>query len=97
MAADSLLLVRLAAPLAELLGLTRSLLSEPHGGQDEQRELQVLRLPVFEHLAAEIRRRHVAAIRDARRLVCRLLVVVSPPARGRLSGQSEQEDGQESE
>src|SRR3712207_7429882 len=48
--ADLLLGVALAALLARLLGLGRAALHEPDRAEDEQRELQVLRLPVLHHV-----------------------------------------------
>jgi hypothetical protein len=101
--ADVLLGVGLAALLARLLGLGRALLDEPDREEDEERELQVLRLPVLGHRLREARGRQIAA--QAQRLrglaghlgMPGLEVVVLVPARDRLADQRGQEEGEEGE
>ena len=101
--AHGLLLVGLAALLARLLGLGRSLLDEPDREQDEQRELQVLRLPVLGHGLREVRRGEEAGEADRLRRLVRHLgvpgleVVVVLPARVRLAGQGGEEEREEDE
>jgi hypothetical protein len=46
-AAHLLVLVGLGTDILEPLGFTRAALHEPDGGQDVERELQILRLPVL--------------------------------------------------
>src|SRR3954451_22612556 len=94
---DLLLLVRLAARLAQLLGLRRAALQQPHGGEDVERELEELRLPVLHHVAAEARREDVAAERDRVVLVAELLVVEVGVADERLPDQGDEEDAAEEE
>ena len=62
--ADALVLVGFEADLVGFLGLGRSALDQPDGAEDEQRELQVLGLPVLEHVDAELGRAHIAPQRD---------------------------------
>jgi hypothetical protein len=77
------------------------LLHEPHARQDEDRELQVLRLPVLHHRPAERRRRHVAPQRQRLRLLVEqfgvgdLLVVVERVARDRLGHEQNEEQHEE--
>src|SRR5215212_6854130 len=90
--ADLLLLVGLGARLVELFGLRRAALEQPHGGEDVERELEELRLPVLHHVAAEARGEHVAAERDRVVLVAELLVVEVGVTDQRLADEREQED-----
>ena len=73
--ADLLLVVRLAAGLVELLRLRGAALQQPDRPEDEQRELQVLRLPVLHHGLTEVRRGQIAAERDRVGLLVRELRV----------------------
>ena len=96
MAADLLLAVRLEPGLVERLRLVRPLLHEPDGGEDEERELEELRLPVLEHGAAELGREHVVAPRDRRGVVRELVGVEGVLAGERLRDQRrEEEDAEE--
>jgi hypothetical protein len=101
--ANLLLLVALGPRLVELLRLGRPALQEPHGHQHEQRELEVLGLPVLHHRVAEVRREDVAAQRDELRVlvvherVRGLFVVVEVVPDDRLEHQADQEDRQEEE
>jgi hypothetical protein len=74
--ADLLLLVGLVADLVRLLGLRRAPLHQPHGGQDVEEELQVLRLPVLRDVDGEVRGGEEAPERDGPAAVEHLVVVV---------------------
>src|SRR4051812_21732508 len=93
--ADHLLLVGLAARLAQLLRLRGAALEEPDGGEDVERELEELGLPVLHHVAAEARREDVAAERDRVVVVAQLVVVEVGVADERLADQRGQEDAAE--
>ena len=65
MRADSLILVATRFPhLSSSFDSERTLLHEPDRGQREQRELQVLRLPVLRHGLPEVGRAQVAPEAD---------------------------------
>ena len=90
-------------PPPRLLGLRRAPLDEPHRDQREERELQVLRLPVLGPRLGEVPRREVAAEGDGlrrpaeQRRVLDLLLVVVVPAGDRLAGEGDQEEREEDE
>ncbi len=60
-AADLLVLVALATALLDLLGLGRATLDQPHGQEDVDREVKVLRLPVLRDADGVLCRRDVGA------------------------------------
>jgi hypothetical protein len=95
MFSDLLVLVRFAPALIELLRLRRAALKEPHREQEEERELEVLRLPVLHHVDAELGRHDVARQRHLGIAVAdRLFVEVRVPRDG-LAHQGGEEQQQE--
>ena len=95
--ADLLVRVGPAAFLAELLRLGRAALQQPDREQDEERELEVLGLPVLEHRRGELGGHHVAAERHVRIPVPGLVLVEVRVAGHRLQHDREQEQDQERE
>jgi hypothetical protein len=79
----------------QLLGLRRPPLQEPHRHQDEQRELQVLGLPVLEEGGAEVGGDDVTAERHVRVAVAVLVLVEVGVAGDRLEHDRGQEQCQE--
>ena len=88
MLADLLVLVGLEAGLVERLGLRRAALQQPHGAEDVERELQVLRLPVLGDVGRELRGRQVAPEGDRVAVVQELVVVEGPVAGDGLAGEA---------
>src|SRR5918999_2213939 len=76
-AADLLLLIRLEPDLVDSLRLVRAALDEPDGSQDEEAELEELRLPFLQDRLAEVGREDVSAERDGLAPVRQLLLVES--------------------
>jgi hypothetical protein len=95
--AHPLLLVGLAPALAELLRLGRPALEQPDRQQDEQRELQVLRLPVLHHPDAELGRGDVAQEGDPGVAVAVLVLVEVGLPGDRLEHQRGEEQAEEDE
>src|SRR4051794_4442391 len=93
--ADLLLLVGLGPLTAEGLGLRRAALHEEDRREDEQRELQVLRLPVLHDVDHERRGRHEAPERHRGVLVGELLVVEVAVPDERLRDEGREEDPEE--
>ena len=70
---------------SESLRLVRSLLHQPNGREDEERELEELGLPVLEHRASKGRREHIVEPGQRLAAVGELLRVVSVLTRKRTS------------
>jgi hypothetical protein len=70
-------------------------LQQPHRQQDEERELEVLRLPVLHHGDGERRGEDVAPEADLRLHVAVLLVVEGGVARHRLEHERDRKERQE--
>ncbi len=96
-AAELLPVLGLDPGSVERLRLGRAALQEPDGGEDEERELEVLGLPVLEHRLPEARRDEVAGVRDGLGAVECGVLVVGPMAGDRLRDQRAGEEGEEDE
>ena len=97
MAADALLAVRLPTGPLEPLRLVRPLLHEPDRHEDEERELEELRLPVLEYRTAEGGREHVVRPRKRPAVVGELVGVERVLPGERLADERRQEEDAEEE